>query len=274
MLAAVGRYQPFSGLTDALPDADGSYRLSVLDTASITGDENTPEANVERGNGVLARFTLRAKAAGVSDLVIGYDPPSRVFPLTQDTQNEAVIADKIGGAALAIGQDCPPERIAPNIIDPPNTEAEFFGGTPPPGGTTVTSAPPTAEGQTPTPEGQTPTPAPTATPCVVTAERTTSASPAPPDASLSPSPSSPPADAQAPESPASTAAATPLTSPAPADVLCTPIPTPLQDEIVDVEENSDTVLIAGAAALLALGTAAGGGGWYLQRRSRNSSPDG
>jgi hypothetical protein len=44
-------------------------------------------------------------------------------------------------------------------------------------------------------------------------------------------------------------------------VLCTPTPAPLQDEIVDVEEVSDTLLFAGAAALLALGTAAGGGGW-------------
>jgi hypothetical protein len=66
LLGAVGDYRPVAGLTDKLPDSDGKFRLSVLDAASTTD----PEANVERGAGVSARNTSRAKAAGVSEVAI------------------------------------------------------------------------------------------------------------------------------------------------------------------------------------------------------------
>ena len=78
MLAAVGAYEPFadSDITDQLPDSDGSFGLIVLDFASQAAvpEANLLEANVERGKGVLARITLRAKAPGVSAVTVGYEP--------------------------------------------------------------------------------------------------------------------------------------------------------------------------------------------------------
>ena len=268
LLGAVGAYRPVAGLTDKLPDSDGKFRLSVLDAASTTD----PEANVERGAGVLARTTFSAKAAGVSEVAIGVQQEPALYPYVQDTKNESILAERAGSISLAVGQDCSPQAAEPKITDLTEANQQILGATPDPQATPTpiggAASPPDGS----TSEGE--TPVPVTTPCVVTAGRTISPSTAPPDAFPSPSPSSPPADAQAPESPASTPAATPVTSPASADVLCTPTPAPLQDEIVDVEEDSDTLLFAGAAALLALGTAAGSGGWYLHRRSRKSSPDG
>ena len=281
MLAAVGDYQPFVDLTDELPDTDGDYRLVVLDTASQTGvpEINQPELNVERGKGVLARITLRAKAAGVSEVTVGYDPPDGPYPLTQDTQNETIIVDRIGGASIAIGQDCPPEVIAPKIIDPPNTEAEIFGGGDAPvvtGGAIGPTAPPqpTPEGQTPTPEGQTPEPGGRGgdTPLVPCQVRPL---PTPPPETPSPSPAA--TATPEGETPAPAADATPAPAPAespspaasPAPELCTPTPGPIEDDIIEEEEDSNTGLLVGAVALLGLGTAAAGGGWYAFRRSRN-----
>jgi hypothetical protein len=231
MLAAVGSYQPFGGgdLTDPLPDSDGSYNLVVLDMASQTEnpDQGTQEANVERGPGVLARITFQGKGSGVSEVNIGYDPLNGgAYPLTLDTQGEIVITDKIGGASVAVGQDCPAEAIPPRIIDPPNTEEEIHGGTPPPpvpgatpeGQTPAEGGVPTPEGQTPTPEGQTPAPGEVG---------------------------------------------------GPAAGRGSPTPSPIEDDIVDEEEDSNTGLFVGAFALLGLGTAAAGGGWYMFRRSRN-----
>jgi Cohesin domain len=270
LLGAVGDYRPVAGLTDKLPDSDGKFRLSVLDAASTTD----PEANVERGTGVLARITVSAKAAGVSEVGIGVQQEPALYPYVQDTKNESILAERAGSISLAVGQDCSPQAAEPKITDLAEVNAQILGATPDP------QATPTPDGGSASPpddaatEGETPTPVPVTTPCVVTAGRTISPSTAPPDASLSPSPSSPPDGAQGPESPSSTLAATPAPSPASADVLCTPTPAPLQDDIVDVEEDSDTLLIAGAAALLALGSAAGGGGWYLHQRSRKRSPAG
>jgi hypothetical protein len=240
LLGAVGDYRPVAGLTDRLPDSDGKFRLSVLDAASTTD----PEANVERGAGVLARITFRAKAAGVSEVAIGVQQEPALYPYVQDTKNESILAERAGSISLAVGQDCSPQAAEPKITDLAEVNQQILGATPDPQATPTPIGGAASPPDGPTSEDETPTPLPVTTPCVVT------------------------------ESPASTTAATPVTSPASADVLCTPTPPPLQDEIVDVEEDSDTLLFAGAAALLALGTAAGSGGWYLHRRSRKSSPDG
>ena len=267
LLAAAGAYRPVAGLTDGVPDSDGNFRLSVLDAASTTD----PEANVERGAGVLARITFRAKAAGVSEVTIGVQGPG-LYPRVQDTQNELILADRAGSISVAVGKDCSPQAREPKITDLAEVNEQILSATPDPQATPTPIGGAASPADGPTGEGETPTPV--TTPCVVTPETTISPTTAPPDAPLFPSPSSPPAGAQPPASPASTPPATPVTSPASTDVLCTPTPAPLQDEIVDIEEDSDTILIAGAAALLALGTVAGGGGWYLYRRSRDSSPAG
>ena len=241
-----------------------------------TGEITQEELNVERGKGVLARITLRAKAPGVTEVKVGYGPPDGPYPLTQDTQNETIFVDKIGSVSIAIGQDCPPEVIAPKIIDPPNTEAEIFGGAtpgPPGGGTTGPTAPPqaTPEGQTPTPEGQTPgqgSGGPDLIPCQVKALPTPATTPAP-------SPTTAPAEGETPAptpelSPTPAPAESPGPTDTPASELCTPTPAALKDDVVEVDEDSNTGLLLGAVALLGLGTAAAGGGWYALRRSRNS----
>src|SRR2546427_42565 len=95
LLAAAGTYSPLASLTDSVPDFDGKFRVSVLDTASST----EPEANVESGPGVLARVTFRAKASGVSKIAIGLETEPFLYPLVLDTQDEMILADRLGAAS-------------------------------------------------------------------------------------------------------------------------------------------------------------------------------
>ena len=143
LLAAVGTYSPLASLSDALPDSDGKLRISVLDTASSTD----PEANVESGPGVLARITFRAKATGLSTLTIGLEKEPLLYPLVLDTQDEMILADRIGGASVAIGRDCPPEAVQPQITDLGPTNEEIIAGNLQPGpGSTNTGATPQQPG--------------------------------------------------------------------------------------------------------------------------------
>ncbi len=160
LLAAVGSYSGFGGLTDALPDSDGSFRTSLLDTESRTA----PEANVERGPGVLSRITFRAKANGSSPLTIGVDAATGDYPALQDTRNETINVSSIGAASIFIGQDCTAAAQQPQIAGIPPIEELFTPapqvtltpapGTGSPGPSGETSASPT-DGQT---QQTTPTP--------------------------------------------------------------------------------------------------------------------
>ena len=267
LLAAVGAHSPFAGRTDELPDTDGNLLMSILDTASSTD----PEANVERGAGVLARMTFRAKTTGVSAVAITVSQQPFVYPVVLDTRNELVFVDKLGSASIAVGQDCPVEAQQPTIthMAPVNEQIltdnpDLRGATTPPGGATPAggvspSAGFTPEGQTQAPD-TTPAPSPTTVPCAAPPLPTAVASPTP--AGASPSPEG------APPSPIDAAP-----SPTPTELVCTPTPTPVPDDIVDVQEGSNTPLVAGAAALLTIGTAAAASGWYLYRRSREVQPD-
>jgi Cohesin domain len=263
LLGAVGTHQPFSGQSDQLPDSDGSFRMQVLDTASMTD----PEANVERGPGVLARLTFRGKAAGLASIALAVSRDPLVYPVVLDTQNELIFVDRIGSASLAIGQDCPVEAQQPVIIDLAEVNEQIIadnpgllGGSPPPEGTSSPSADiVTPEGQTPSPDESTPAPSPATFPCAAQPRRTPDPTPA--------SPSPPPA-----EGAEATPAETPAQVPTPTQILCTPTPTPIPDQIVSVDDDSNMALTAGAFALLTAGSAAAGGGWYLYRRSRSASP--
>lgn len=113
LLAASGDYSPFAGLSDDLPDNDGSFRILVLDTASST----EPQANVEAGAGVLARITFRVKEAGRTDVAIAAETDPLVYPLVQDTQNEMILVDRLGSATIAAGEDCPDPPEGPEIED-------------------------------------------------------------------------------------------------------------------------------------------------------------
>jgi hypothetical protein len=255
LLAAAGNHQPFTGQSDQIPDSDGSFRIQVLDTASVT----EPPTNVEIGPGVLARLTFRAKAAGLAAVSIAVTRDPLVYPIVLDTQNELIFADRVGGASLAIGQDCPVEAQQPVITEMAEINEQILAedpelaGATPPGGTAaaspVTSI--TPEGQTPPPEESTPAPSPTTIPCAAPPRATFAASttPAPP----LPEGTTPTADTPAP------------TATVP---VCTPTPTPIAEQIVDVDDDSRMPFIAGAAILLAGGSAAAGSGWYLYRRSR------
>ena len=117
LLAAEGSFAPFAGLSDSLPDSDGVYRITVLDTASQT----FPEANVESGPGVLARITFRGKVKGVSPLAVGFErKPDLLYPLVVDTQNEVIQVDHLGGAVVSVGRDCPRGWQKPRISQLPS----------------------------------------------------------------------------------------------------------------------------------------------------------
>jgi Cohesin domain len=250
LLAAVGSHSPL-GESDAVPDSDGRFRMQVLDTASMTD----PEANVERGAGVLARLTFRAKTAGLAALSLTVTRDPLVYPVVLDTQNELIFVDRVGRASLAVGQDCPVEAQEPVITDMAEVNEQILADNPGLAGATAdsgTGAPSASLSpgdETPLESAQ--APSPTTVPCA-----------APPRATASPSPSPPPEGTTTPPTD------TPSPAPTPTEVVCTPTPTPVQEQIVDVEEDSNTLPIAGAAALLTVGTAAAGGGWYLYRRSR------
>lgn len=170
LLSAVGAYSPFAGLSDGLPDSDGSLRIAVLDTASAA----EPEANVERGAGVLARITFRAKAAGLSEVSIALETQPLVYPLIQDTQNETIFADRLGSASVAVGQGCPPQAAEPKIVDLAQTNAEIIADNPHLIGDPTPSGVPTSPSTEPTGRGGTPASAATASPHPPTPSNTAS----------------------------------------------------------------------------------------------------
>src|SRR3990172_6618045 len=269
LLAGAGSYSPFTALTDALPDSDGTLRISVLDAASRAD----PEANVERGAGVLARITFLAKAAGVSEIAVVVEQGANpVYPLVQDSQNETVFADRLGSASLAVGQECPAPNAEPRITDLAQVNQELQTAN------LQLGASSTAEGAPATPspgapaEDETQAAATTDPACIVSALQEPAPSAIPSVAPPTPPPSSPSSEGQPTPSPAAIPAETPSPTSAPAEAPCTPKPTPKPDEIVAETGGSDTGLMAGALALLVLGTAAGGGGWYLLRRSPSAAP--
>lgn len=254
LLAAAGTYSPFAALTDDIPDSDGNLRISVLDTASTA----QPEANVERGEGVLARITFLGKAQGVTEIaVVVAQEPTPVYPLVQDTQNRTVYAEMLGRATLAVGQDCLPQDLEPDFTNLAQVNEAIQGG----GGLQV--------GGSPSPADEAPSPEPGASPDGQDggAQSTSAACITSELQDPTPDPTPAPAPGETPAPPPETPTPRP---PAP----CTPAPTPVEDDIVDVESDSDTVFIIGALALLTAGTAATGGGWYLLRRSGRKAEEG
>lgn len=119
LLAAEGEFEPFEGLSDALPDSDGDLRIVVLDVAS----ETFPSANVESGPGVLSRITFRATAGGTAQLNVGFHrQPDFLYPLMQDTLNETIAIDHLGSASIVIDGDCPKHLLDPRVRKLPPVE--------------------------------------------------------------------------------------------------------------------------------------------------------
>jgi len=135
-LAAEGTYQPVAGLTDPLPDRDGSFTVAVLDAASnIETDEN-----MESGAGALVRVTFGTLAAGTSDVAIGFEG-NEVYPAILSIDNEPTQVDSIGAALVSVGEPCPADA-EPTITQLPPLEDLV----PTPGPTIDPSTIPDAEG--------------------------------------------------------------------------------------------------------------------------------
>jgi len=106
LLAANGSFQPFDGLSEPLPDADGSFKVIIADLASVP-----PAENMETGEGVLLRLAFTAKTAGTSSVAPGYDPPD-VYPALIDGTNSVIEVRTIAGIEVVVGEDCPPGQTA------------------------------------------------------------------------------------------------------------------------------------------------------------------
>jgi hypothetical protein len=104
LLASKDAYEPIEGLSDELPDSDGSLQIAVADIAS----DIEIDASLDSGPGVLSRITFRAVAEGTSDVALSYDPPD-AYPAIIDDTNSVLQVDNIGAAVVSVGQDCPPD---------------------------------------------------------------------------------------------------------------------------------------------------------------------
>ncbi len=116
LLAAVGAHTAFEGLTDKLPDSDGDFTVSNLDTAS----DPVTFANMESGPGVISRITFRAKAAGSTVVIPRFDL-GLVYPAVLDERyDEFIPVDAIQGATIVVDGECaadPPLILTPLPIE-------------------------------------------------------------------------------------------------------------------------------------------------------------
>lgn len=158
LLAAVGEFEPFEGLSQTLPDTDGRYLISVADLQS---NEAGAGNNIESGPGVLSRITFTAKAAGIATVGPLFDPPG-AYPTVIDKNNETIEVTSVGKAMIAVGQDCPvppeatPESTTlPGYLDiypsPTQVQTPIRTPTPPRGGETGSSTPSTGGTGSPRP---------------------------------------------------------------------------------------------------------------------------
>lgn len=123
LLAADG-FQPFAILTDPRPDSDGTFLVAINDVTT----------NPESGPGVLARITLTAVGAGVTNL-------SPINIDLRDDRNERMPPAVATAANVAVGQACPSEEPTPISTRPPAERPEQ-SPTPAPGGIIVPGATP------------------------------------------------------------------------------------------------------------------------------------
>lgn len=116
LIASQDAYEPIEGLSDELPDSDGSLTIVVADIASDV-DAGT---SIESGSGVLTRITFMAVAEGTSEVAVGFDPPD-AYPAIIDDENTILQVDNIGSALVAAGEECPP-NAAPELTELPTIE--------------------------------------------------------------------------------------------------------------------------------------------------------
>jgi hypothetical protein len=193
--------------SDSLPDTDGHYHVAVYDTSTF----------YEYGDGVLARMSFEAKAAGTATIFLG-DPNTILDkPNPADALNTIYDVTTVKTADVRVGTPCPTPTPTPSPSPTPTPVGETPTPTPTPTLPPCTSAPtptPTPVGQTPTPT-LTPSPTPTPTP-TPTPSPTPSPTPTPtPTITFTASPSTTPP-----------VCVTPTPSPTPTGLTPTPTPSP------------------------------------------------
>jgi hypothetical protein len=83
--------------SDTVPDSDGDFRFDVLDIS----------ANVESGEGVMARLTLEAVGNGISILALA-DTVNGDQPDVLDSSGTPYFIHNVEGGSIAVGQACAP----------------------------------------------------------------------------------------------------------------------------------------------------------------------
>lgn len=121
LLAAEGTFEPFDGLSEPLPDSDGSFVGGVADLASNADIE---PVNMETGAGVLARYTFKTLAVGTSEVGIDFEPGDLDYPTIIAPDNEPTSVENIGAVTVAVGEPCPAD--AEPKITPIPSYAELF----------------------------------------------------------------------------------------------------------------------------------------------------
>ena len=228
LLSANGSYQPFEGLGDSLPDSDGNLLIEMADLASNEGGQN---ANTETGAGALSRVTFEAKAAGESNISLGFVGGDE-YPALIDTNNETIGVNQLASALIEVGQDCPsspPPQVQPSPLPPIEQVIAQYSRV------VGTNESPTPPGQTAAPGSETPSGSGAAN-------------------------GSPGTSGGASGSPSASGSTTPKPS-------GSVTPTPKAGAATTDNGSSNTGTVVAVAALAVAGAAlVGGGGWLLYRR--------
>ena len=252
----------FTGLSDPLPDSDGSFISAAAEFGAAY--EIEPEGVQEVGPGVIVRITLSGVSKGITNLTLG-----NVILVGAD--DNPIPTGSVLAAAVSVDQACQPPPPAPLPVagSPTAPDAETPPGTPgaeTPPGTPGADTPPGSTPGAETPPGSTPG-----------AEPPLPGTPgAGPDAGATPAPDGEPGDSQTP------GAATP--GPGTAVLGGTPVSGDeggAGGEAQGAEETNGDGLSAGAWAGIGVGIAAAvlaasGAGWFAlrQRRARGTPTSG
>lgn len=147
LLAQAGGSELFSGLSDPLPDSDGTFTSASADFGAKFQIE--PDGVQEVGPGVITRLTLSAVSRGASNLTL-----SNAILVGAD--DSAIPLGNVLGAAVAVDTACqPPPSPTPGAAGGPGAE------TPPPGAggaETPSGTPGDGQGADGTPGATTPGP--------------------------------------------------------------------------------------------------------------------
>lgn len=142
----------FTGLSDPLPDSDGTFTSAAAEFS--TAHEIEPAGAQEKGPGVIVRITLSGVSKGTTNLTLAN-------VLLVDADNVVIPTGDISGAAVSVDTPCqPPPSPSPAEGDgSPAAGAETpLPGTPGAGPADATATPGGETGASGTPAASTPGP--------------------------------------------------------------------------------------------------------------------